>query len=69
MGKLTRASVVLTLGIWLTGCATHPKRYPLPEEQKEFAQIPYIPDARFWGDELPPHILQRLEEEKIEIQF
>ena len=27
MGKLTRATVVLTLGIWLTGCATHP---PMP---------------------------------------
>lgn len=27
MGKLTQATVVLTLGIWLTGCATHP---PMP---------------------------------------
>jgi len=54
---------------FVAGCATYPNRYPLPEEHKDAAQIPYIPDARFWGDELPPHILERLEEERIQIQL
>ena len=55
--------------LFVAGCATYPNRYPLPEEHKDAAQIPYIPDARFWGDELPPHILERLEEERIQIQL
>ena len=57
------------VAVFMAGCATQQKRYPLPEEHKEIARIPYIPNARFWGDELPSHILERLEEEKIQIQL
>jgi len=53
----------------VSGCATAPKRNPLPVEFKDIAKIPYIPDARFWGDKLPPHILKSLEEEKFQIQL
>jgi predicted acylesterase/phospholipase RssA len=37
------------------GCATPPERNPLPEDLYLRSQIPGIPDARYWGDELPPH--------------
>jgi predicted patatin/cPLA2 family phospholipase len=50
-------------------CATPQKRIPLPEEHKDIAQIPYIPDARFWGDAIPPGVKEKFEEEKIQIQL
>ena len=40
MGRLTKASVVLTLGAWLTGCATHP---PMPGVEQ-------VDLDRFMGD-------------------
>jgi len=53
----------------VAGCATPLNRNPLPKEYKDIAQIPYIPGARFWGDKLPPRILEKLDEEKIQIQL
>jgi predicted patatin/cPLA2 family phospholipase len=38
----------------LNGCGTVPIRTPLPAELSEDAQIPGIPRAKFWGDEVPP---------------
>jgi predicted patatin/cPLA2 family phospholipase len=35
------------------GCASVPKRQPLPPELTEEATLPGIPDARVWGDEIP----------------
>ena len=61
--------VVVLTALMVTGCATALKRNPLPESFINEAQIPYIPDARFWGDALPPHILERLENEKFQIQL
>lgn len=60
--------VVLT-ALMVSGCATAPKRNPVPESFIDKAQIPYIPDARFWGDALPPNILESLEEKKFQIQL
>ena len=45
--------VLLGLAAIIQGCASAPKRNPLPEAYSEIAQIPGIPYARFWGDELP----------------
>jgi predicted patatin/cPLA2 family phospholipase len=38
----------------LSSCAGIPIRNPLPEKFGETAQIPNIPRAKFWGDEVPP---------------
>lgn len=46
------------------GCASLPKRNPVPKVQSEIAQIPGIPKARFWGDALPSDIDKRLAELK-----
>ena len=59
--------IVVLTALMVSGCATAPKRNPLPESFINIAQIPYIPDARFWGDALPPHILDSLENEKFQI--
>ena len=70
--KTNRAifSIIIVLtALMVFGCATTPKRNPLPESFMNKAQIPYIPDARFWGDTLPPHILDSLEDEKFQIQL
>lgn len=55
--------------ILISGCATAPKRHPLPKEFKDIAEIPYMPDARFWGDTLPSHLLESIENEKFQIQL
>ena len=44
------AAVTLALG-----CASTPKRNPLPETLVEEAEIPGIPNAREWGDTPLPH--------------
>lgn len=44
----------------LAGCASVPEREPLPPEYIEKANIPGIPEARFWGDEWPTFSQDRL---------
>src|SRR5210317_763426 len=53
---------VLTLLLILTGCASVPERQPLPPEYTLKAEIPGIPEARFWGDEWPTFAEEKLEE-------
>jgi predicted acylesterase/phospholipase RssA len=43
------------------GCASAPKRNPIPPAYGEIAHIPGIPRARFWGDEPPPLTDEELE--------
>ncbi|UCG15036.1 MAG: patatin-like phospholipase family protein [Deltaproteobacteria bacterium] len=50
------------------GCATIPKRNPVPETQSQIAQIPGIPMARVWGDEIPPDLDKRLALLKAQMQ-
>lgn len=50
------------------GCATVPRRNPVPEAQSQTAQIPGIPMARIWGDELPPNLDKRLAVAKAQMQ-
>ena len=42
------------------GCATVPKRNPVPEEKVNIAKIPGIEFGRMWGDEIPGDLDYRL---------
>jgi hypothetical protein len=46
--------VALLVGL-VQGCATPPKRTPLPQDLYDKSQVPGIPFARYWGDEAPPY--------------
>jgi predicted acylesterase/phospholipase RssA len=52
--------MVLTIFILMTiiqGCATAPKRNPLPENLSQAARVPgYSENIRFWGDGPPPYM-------------
>lgn len=54
---LTRTCLLLfaTSTLLVQGCASVYKRQPVPEELVLSAQIPGIPRARSWGDEVPAH--------------
>ena len=52
----------------MSGCATSHKRTPLPEAYGDTAQIPYIPNARFWGDTLPTGLQEKFSEIKEQIR-
>ena len=57
--------VAVILSLWLlSGCAATRVRNPLPEQYADTAQIPYVPDARYWGDTPPDEMLERLAEIK-----
>jgi len=51
-----------------TGCAPLVTRNPVPMAKSQNAQIPDIPLARFWGDELPPRVKEKLALPKEEIK-
>jgi len=51
----------LLLVTLLAACGTIPDRNPLPQQEDQLAAIPGLPrDARFWGDEAPEVLLERL---------
>jgi predicted patatin/cPLA2 family phospholipase len=50
---------VVLLGL-TQGCASLKQRRPVPEAQSQIAEIPGIPMARIWGDQLPPDLNKRL---------
>jgi len=56
--NLSRSVILLVLvcvALLAQGCVTAPPRNnPLPQELSSQAQIPGIPDARYWGDDAPP---------------
>lgn len=45
---------LVSMALFTAGCGTVPIRNPLPEGFGNTAEIPDIPNARFWGDESPP---------------
>jgi predicted acylesterase/phospholipase RssA len=56
-----RLLLPLALALLLTACGTIPHRNPLPQKGDELASIPGLPeDARFWGDQAPELLLERL---------
>lgn len=62
MGSRIRRLGMLTLsGTLMAGCGAAPTRNQVPEHYSLTAEIPGIPEARFWGDEPPDWLEQRLE--------
>jgi predicted acylesterase/phospholipase RssA len=52
---LAVVSLLLFAALAVAGCVTVPKRTPPPSVEVAYeAEIPWLPDARFWGDEPPP---------------
>ena len=47
--KMVLLFAIILISFLLSGCATVPRRNPLPEKFSEIAQIPKIPLAKFWG--------------------
>ncbi len=47
--------------VTLAACAG-PQRDPVPIEALEIAQIPNMPNVRYWGDAPPPNLLEMLQE-------
>ena len=43
--------VLLLMAALAQGCASIPKRHPVPQKSRATAQIPGMPDVRVWGDE------------------
>jgi predicted acylesterase/phospholipase RssA len=61
MKPATRVSLTVTLALLLTACGTIPFRNPLPQTNDELAPIPGLSsEARFWGDQAPELLLERL---------
>jgi hypothetical protein len=52
--------MALTLLMILSSCSSVPKRNPVPPELAREAEIPGVPEARFWSDELPRFTAERL---------
>ncbi len=50
----------------LAACGTVPDRKPLPDPQEQMAEIPGVPNARFWGDATPDFLLERLANSTVE---
>lgn len=53
--------VACTILLLNGGCASVPKRHPLPHDLSSEATIPGIPKLRFWGDEWPKFAIERFE--------
>jgi len=52
--KLANLLVIFLIPVLMSSCSSAPVRNPLPERFGDTAQIPNIPLAKFWGDEVPP---------------
>jgi predicted patatin/cPLA2 family phospholipase len=60
--------ISVILFVLLHGCASVVNRHPLPQNLVDSAEIEGIPDARIWGDELPPHYQSWNSKSKTELQ-
>lgn len=59
--KLGNALTLLAMVLMLAACGTIPNRNPLPQQGDQLAEIPGLPpEARFWGDQAPQLLLERL---------
>jgi hypothetical protein len=51
--------IVLMVALFVSNCASVPKRNPLPDDFDGIAQIPGMPEkVRMWGDEPPPFVAE-----------
>ena len=60
--------IFILSALLMSGCATGYKRNPLPEAYGDIAKIPYIPNARIWGDTLPTGLQEKIAEIKEQIR-
>ena len=60
--------IVIFLVLILTGCGKTYMRNPLSKAYGDTAQVPYIPNARFWGDVLPAGLQEDIDEIKVQIE-
>lgn len=58
-GKWSRLAVII-LASTLAACSSTALRSPVPAELSAEAQVPGIPNARFWGDDISPELEQQL---------
>ncbi len=56
LSKRCLAGVIAVSFLVLAGCSSVLPRNPVPFDAVGTAQIEGIPNARFWGDELSPHL-------------
>jgi hypothetical protein len=61
-------TIFLLSALLVTSCGPAYKRNPLPAAHKNVAHIPYIPKARYWGDQLPQYIQETINELKEQIR-
>lgn len=64
VARLLALCCALTLA--LTGCSSIIPRKPVPDALIDKAEIPGIPDARIWGDDVPPRLEEVLQNVKRE---
>jgi len=72
LSKRCLAGVIAVSLLVLTGCSSVLPRNPVPSDAAGTAQIEGIPNARFWGDELSPHLkweMDNLTPEEIRTSF
>ncbi len=60
--QLAHATLAGILLAAASSCSIAPERRPVPSDLTKNAAIPGIPGARFWGDQAPAGLLQRLED-------
>ena len=59
---------VLIATLLMYGCASFKQRTPLPQDLSPVAQVLGISDAKFWGDEPPPHFEEWVSMAKAELK-
>ena len=64
--RATSAAAILLLG--LAACTSVPKHVPVPHDLTDVAEVPWMPQARFWGDEPPAWLDQLLASSSEELQ-
>lgn len=64
--------VVIVVASTLVACSSTGPRSPVPAELSAEAQVPGIPNARFWGDDISPELeqqLARLSKDEVRAEF
>ncbi len=64
--------LLVTAVFALAGCSTAPPRHSVPVSLTKEVQIPGIPEARFWGDDIPKkteHRINTLTKEEIRANY
>ncbi|MEE9559263.1 MAG: patatin-like phospholipase family protein [Acidiferrobacterales bacterium] len=60
--------LALAVVVLAQGCASIPERNPVPAIYSAIAEVPGLPEARFWGDGAPPHMKEWFAASKAHMQ-